>query len=55
MIDIKQLQTIAQLVESMENISDKIEDSYNKNDGESFNQAKKDLLDIQKKISLILK
>lgn len=55
MIDIKQLQILAQLIESMENAIEKTEKSYLDNDGEGYNQAKKELIETQQDIATILR
>ena len=51
MLDLEQLQILAQLADNMEVLSEKMEKAYNDNDGEAFNKSKKELLDIQGKIS----
>jgi len=45
------LQVLAQLVDNMEIACNKLEDAYNKNNAENFNAAKKEILDVQKKIA----
>lgn len=44
-----------QLVKSMEEAESKLEKAYEKKDYNSFNESKKFILEIQKKISEILK
>ena len=51
MTDLAHLQVLAQLVDNMEIVINKLEDAYNKNDAEKFKAAKKEILDIQKKIA----
>lgn len=51
MEDISQIQLIAQLINNMELAVKAMEKSYNSNDGERFARAKKEVLDIQDKIS----
>lgn len=53
MIDLQQLKILAQLVDNMDIITSVLEDAYNRNNAEDFNNAKKELLDIQNKISKI--
>jgi hypothetical protein len=50
MIDLEQLQILAQLIDNMEIATNKLEEAYNTNNAEKFNAAKKEVLDIQKKI-----
>jgi hypothetical protein len=51
MIDLQQLKIIAQLLDNMDIIENKLERAYNDNDAENFNRAKTEILDIQNKIS----
>jgi hypothetical protein len=51
MTDLEHLQILAQLIDNMERVSNKLEDAYNKNNAENFEAAKKEILDIQKKIA----
>jgi len=51
MLDLDQLQIIGQLVDNMEVITSKLEKSFESNDGEEFNKSKKEMLDIQGKIT----
>ena len=55
MTDLEQLQILAQLVNSMEMASLKLEKTYNEKDLENFNESKQVILNIQKRISQILK
>ncbi len=51
MIDLQQLKILAQLLENMEIVSQRLERAYNDNDAASFGEAKKEIFDIQAKIS----
>ena len=51
MLDLEQLQFLAQIVDSMEIAVEKLEKSYEENDGENFQNSKKAILDFQSKIS----
>lgn len=55
MIDLQQLQILAQLVENMGVIANRLERSYNDNDSENFNLNKKELLDTQNKFSKMIR
>ncbi|MDP2924826.1 MAG: hypothetical protein Q8N99_00480 [Nanoarchaeota archaeon] len=55
MIDIHQLQILAQLVENMDQTLLKLEKSFNENDSKSYNLAKKELMDLQENISKLTK
>lgn len=55
MIELEQLQILAQLVDNMEISSEKLEESYSHNNGEAFTKSVREILDIQKKISGIVK
>jgi hypothetical protein len=55
MIDLQELQILAQLVDNMEIIIGKIEKAYASNNTEEFNKSKKEMLDMQKKISKMIK
>jgi len=50
MLDLPQLQILAQLIDGMENAIQKMELSFNENNAEKFNLAKKEIIDIQGKI-----
>jgi len=52
---LEHLQVLAQLIDNMEIATNKLENSYNQNDAENFNAAKREILDIQKKIANISK
>jgi len=54
MISLPQLQIIAQLMDNLNITAKKIEEAYNKNDSENFNKSKRELLDIQDKISKMI-
>lgn len=55
MIDLQQLQILAQLADNMEIVTEKLENFYNDNDAKNFDKSKKEILEINKKISEILK
>ncbi|MEM0465731.1 MAG: hypothetical protein QXW97_03470 [Candidatus Pacearchaeota archaeon] len=55
MISSEELQIIAQLIENLDNLTNRLEKAYNDKDIESFNSIKKEILDIQIKISNIIK
>jgi hypothetical protein len=46
---------LEQMIKSLEEANDILNESYNKNDSQKFNKAKKIILQIQDKISEILK
>ena len=54
MADSQKIQIIMQLLLNMEIASQRLESAYNSKNGESFELAKKEILDIQKKISDLL-
>jgi hypothetical protein len=54
LLDLQELQVIAQLVDNMNILSDKLEKAYSSNDAESFNNAKQEILKIQGKINQII-
>lgn len=55
MIDLENLQILAQLIDNMETATNHLEEAYGKSNAEKFNLAKKEILDIQKKIVSISK
>ena len=54
MIDLTQLQLTAQLVDNMEIAIRELEKSYNNTNSERFNLSKKEIMDIQNKISKLI-
>ena len=54
MIDLDQLQILAQLVDNMEIATRKLEKAFSTNDAENFNNSKKEILESQSKISRII-
>jgi len=50
MLDLNQLQLLAQMVDDMEIATERIEKAYADNDGESFQNYKNAILEVQKKI-----
>lgn len=55
MIDLQQLKILAQLEDNMDVLANMLERAYNNNDAENFNMAKNEILDIQNKVSTIIK
>lgn len=51
MLDLDQLQILAQLVDNIEIISEKVEKSFDENNSEEFTKSKNELLKVQKKIT----
>ena len=51
MLDLEQLQLLGQLVDNMDIMVDKLEKSFESNDGEEFVKSKKGILEVQKKIN----
>jgi len=49
-LDLQEIQILAQLIYNMLAISEKLENSYNKKDGEEFNKSKDEILSYQGKI-----
>jgi hypothetical protein len=49
------LNNIAQLVENLEKLTNNLEGAYNKNNAEDFKSIKKEILDTQDKLSMILR
>ena len=55
MINLEQLQLLAQLTDSIEVALEKLGESYQKKDSEEFYTAKKTILEFQKEISRQIK
>jgi hypothetical protein len=55
MTDLRQLQILAQLVDEMEISINQLEADYKNNNAENFNKSKNQILEIQNKISKMLK
>jgi len=55
MIDLMQLQLLAQLIDSIDIATDKLGKAYEKKDSEEFYKAKKTILEFQKEISKEIK
>ena len=55
MVNLNELQLLAQLVDNIEISIGKLEKSYKDNDGENFQKSKQSILDFQQKISKIIK
>jgi len=54
-MEIQRIQILSQLVDNMSIAEEKLEESFEKNDSETFNKAKKEINDIHNKLSQILK
>jgi len=54
MLDLEQLQILAQLVDNIEISTNKLEKAYQDNDSEDFQKSRKAILDFQQKISALL-
>lgn len=52
--DLQELQIVAQLVDNIEVVIDKLEDSYNKKDALNFENSKQEIFKFQKKIQEML-
>jgi len=55
MLDLEQLQIIGQLVDNIEIMTGKLEDSFKANDSEDFARSRKEILETQKKIVEMIK
>ena len=55
MLDLEELQTVAQLIDNAKIILKKLEKAYSENESEAFNEAKKEILKINKNISGVIK
>ena len=55
MLDIEQIQLLAQLIDNTEVTIENLEKSYEENNSEDFTKSKQEILEIKKKISNILK
>ncbi len=55
MLDLTELQILAQLADNMEIAIKKMEKYYEENNAENFNMSKKEILGIQNKISEMIK
>tara|TARA_Y100000310_G_scaffold338212_1_gene427239 strand:- start:1441 stop:1614 length:174 start_codon:yes stop_codon:yes gene_type:complete len=51
MVSLEKLQLLAQLVDSMEIAIDRLEQAYQNNDSEGFQNSKNAIMDFQQKIS----
>jgi len=54
MLDLEQLQNLAQIVDNMDVLIEKLEKAYSSNDSEEFNKSKKTIFEGHKKISQII-
>jgi len=55
MLDLEQLQKIAELVDKMELSTVELDKAYANNDAEEFNKIKKEILDVQAEISAMFR
>jgi hypothetical protein len=55
MLDLEQLQILAQIMDNIEVLTGILEKSYENNNGEEFNKSKGAILDFQKKIGGMIK
>jgi hypothetical protein len=54
MIDLQQLEILAQLLDNIDILSAKLERAYNDNNAENFDRAKTEILDTQNKITSMI-
>lgn len=54
-LELQKVQLLLQLIDSMDLVTKKLEDSYNKKNSERFNDYKNEILKFQKKIDEILR
>ena len=54
MLDLQELQILAQLIDNMDVLSNMLEKTYADNDAENFNKAKNEILNVQKRINDML-
>ena len=54
MLDLQQLQTIAQLIDNIDISIENLEEAFKDNNAEIFNKSKKEVLESQNKISGIM-
>jgi len=54
MMDLSQIQLLAQLLDNLEIVTKSLEKSYNSNDAEMFKKTKMEIIDIQSKISKLI-
>lgn len=55
MLDLEQLQSIAQMLENMEINTQKLEKSFASKDGKTFENTKKEILNLENNIAEIVK
>ena len=55
MLDLQEMHILAQLVDNMEITISKLEKAYASNNTEEFNRSRAEILDIQRKISGLIK
>ena len=54
MIDLQKIQILAQLLDNLQILSKQLEKYYNENNAEMFKKIKKEMLDVQNKISTLV-
>ena len=54
MLDLEELQILAQLIDNIDILKNKLEKAYSDNDAETFTRSKNEILSTQKKIADIL-
>jgi hypothetical protein len=54
MLELQEIQTIAQLVDNLDLAVDKLDNSYSEKEASLFNQTKQEMINFQKKISNLL-
>ncbi len=54
-MELEKIQLVAQIVDSIENMTIKMEKAYADNDSERFERARKSILDFKQKIEDVLK
>lgn len=55
MVKKEDLQTLGQLIDSLEMSLSELERAYDKKDSEAFNKSKKFMMDLQKRVSEVIK
>jgi len=55
MLDLQELQVLAQLIDNMEVISERLNKAYADNNAEDFNKSKQEILITQKQINGMIK
>ena len=55
MLDTQELQILAQLIDNIETLTERIESAYSKNNADAYRRSNSEVLDIQRKINSMLK